>query len=115
MFKALHEDGRMLVYGSLTGEPIRVGQDPRDILSGRRTLEVFWLGYWLTKLDESGFYPPGTPAGFQLVQDIEALMRDDVLVTSPGRTYSLDEIGIAVAQAESVGRHGKVLLNPGQP
>jgi NADPH:quinone reductase-like Zn-dependent oxidoreductase len=112
IFKALHEDGRMLVYGSLTGEPIRVGADPRDILSGRRTLEVFWLGYWLPRLDESGFYPPGTPAGFQLAQDIEALMRDDVLVTSPGRTYPLDEMGIAVAQAESVGRHGKVLLVP---
>jgi NADPH2:quinone reductase len=26
MFKALHEDGRMLVYGSLTGEPIRVAR-----------------------------------------------------------------------------------------
>jgi NADPH:quinone reductase-like Zn-dependent oxidoreductase len=110
IFEALHEDGRMLVYGSLTGEAIRVGEDPRDILSGRRILEVFWLGYWLPRLDESGFYPPGTPAGLQLVQDIEALMRDDVLVTSPGRTYSLDEIGTAVAQAESVGRHGKVLL-----
>jgi NADPH:quinone reductase-like Zn-dependent oxidoreductase len=114
MFKALDEDGRMLVYGSLTGEPTRIGEDPRDILSGRRTLEVFWLGYWLPRLDESGFYPPGTPAGVQLAQDIEALMRDDVLVTSPGRTYSLDEIGTAVAQAESVGRHGKVLLNPAQ-
>jgi NADPH:quinone reductase-like Zn-dependent oxidoreductase len=112
MFKALGEDGRMLVYGSLTGEPIRMGEDPRDILSGRRTLEVFWLGYWLPRLDASGFYPSGTPAGLQLGQDIAALMRDDVLVTSPGRTYSLDEIGIAVAQAESVGRHGKVLLNP---
>jgi NADPH:quinone reductase-like Zn-dependent oxidoreductase len=110
IFKALHEDGRMLVYGSLTGEPIRVGEDPRHILSGRRILEVFWLGYWLPRLDESGFYPPGTPARSQLVKDIEALMRDDILVTSPGQTYSLDEIGIAVAQAESVGRHGKVLL-----
>jgi NADPH:quinone reductase-like Zn-dependent oxidoreductase len=110
MFKALHEDGRMLVYGSLTGEPIRVGEDPRDILSGRRTLEVFWLGYWLPRLDESGFYATGTPAGSQLAQDIEALMRDDVLVTAPGRTYSLDDIGIAVEEAESVGRHGKVLL-----
>jgi NADPH:quinone reductase-like Zn-dependent oxidoreductase len=112
MFKALHEEGRMLVYGSLTGEPIRMGEDPRHILSGRRTLEVFWLGYWLPRLDESGFYPTGTPAGSQLAQDIEALMRDDILVTSPGRTYSLDEIGIAVAHAESLGRRGKVLLNP---
>jgi NADPH2:quinone reductase len=112
IFKALHEDGRMLVYGSLTGEPIRVGEDPRDILSGRRTLEVYWLGYWLPRLDESGFYPAGTPAGSQLVQEIETLVRDDVLVTSPGHTYSLDEIDSAVAEAESVGRHGKALLNP---
>jgi NADPH:quinone reductase-like Zn-dependent oxidoreductase len=109
MFKALHEDGRMLVYGSLTGEPIRMGDDPRHILSGRRILEVFWLGYWLPRL----FYPPGTPVGLQLANDIAALMRDDILVTSPGQTYSLDEIGVAVTQAESVGRRGKVLLNPG--
>jgi NADPH2:quinone reductase len=114
VFKALDEDGRMLVYGSLSSEPLRVGEDPREILSGRRTLEVFWLGYWLPRLDESGFYPAGTPARLQLVKEIEALMRDDVLVTSPGRTYSLDEVGVAVAQAESVGRHGKVLLNPAQ-
>ncbi|HMJ35908.1 MAG TPA: zinc-dependent alcohol dehydrogenase family protein [Baekduia sp.] len=112
MFKALHEEGRMLVYGSLTGEPLRVGEDPRDILSGRRTVEVFWLGYWLPRLDESGFYAPGAPAAVQLVHDIEALVRDDVLVTSPGHTYSLDEIRIAVVEAESVGRNGKVLLRP---
>ena len=114
MFKALHEDGKMLVYGSLTGEPIRMGDDPRDILSGRRILEVFWLGYWLPRLDEAGFYPPGTPARLQLAQEIEALMRGDILVTSSGQMYSLDEIGVAVAQAESVGRNGKVLLSPGQ-
>ena len=114
MFKALHEEGRMLVYGSLTGAPIRVGEDPRDILSGRRTLEVFWLGYWLPRLDECGFYPTGTPASVQLAQDIEALMRHGILVTSPGRRYSLDETAAAVGQAEAVGRHGKVLLDPTQ-
>jgi hypothetical protein len=73
---------------------------------------VFWLGYWLPRLDASGFYPPGTPARFQLMNDIETLMRDEILVTSPGRTYGLDEIGNAVVQAEAVGRDGKVLLNP---
>ena len=115
MFEALADDGRMLVYGSLTGEPIRVGDDPRHILSGRRRLEVFWLGYWLPRLDQAGFYPPGRPAQSQLAQEIEALMRDGVLVTSAGRTYSLEEISSAVAQAEAVGRHGKVLLIPDQP
>jgi NADPH:quinone reductase-like Zn-dependent oxidoreductase len=73
---------------------------------------VYWLGYWLPRLDESGFYPPDRPAQLQLAEDIEALMRDGVLVTSPGRTYTFDEIGSALAHAEAVGREGKVLLVP---
>jgi NADPH:quinone reductase len=105
MFKALHEEGRMLVYGSLTGEPIRVGEDPRYILAGRRVLEVFWLGYWLPRLE--------TEARRQLADAIAGLIRDGTLETSPGRRYSLDEIGVAVTQAESVGGQGKVLLIPG--
>lgn len=106
MFKALHEDGRMLVYGSLTGEPIRVGEDPRYILAGHRILEVYWLGYWLPRLEEK--------ERRQLAQDIATLIRDGILETSPGRKYSLDEIGDAVARAETMGRQGKVLLVPGK-
>jgi NADPH:quinone reductase-like Zn-dependent oxidoreductase len=105
MYQALGEEGRMLVYGSLTGEPIRVGADPRFILAGRRILEVFWLGYWFHKLDETGRR--------DLIQEIVTLLRDGILVTSTAaRTFSLDEIGAAVTQAESMGRQGKVLLIP---
>ncbi len=104
MYKALGEDGRMLVYGSLTREPILVGDDPRYILSGRRILEVFWLGYWLPRLDEA--------AQRRLMQDVADLVRAGVLQTSVGRKYSLDEVDAAVAQAESAGRHGKVFLIP---
>jgi NADPH:quinone reductase len=104
MFKALHEDGRMLVYGSLTGEPIRVGDDPRYILAGRRVVEVFWLGYWLPRL--------GTEERRQLMDAIAGLVRDGILETSPGDQYALDQIGAAVTQAESVGHQGKVLLVP---
>jgi len=104
MYQALGEEGRMLVYGSLTGEPIRVGADPRFILAGRRILEVFWLGYWFPRLDET--------ARRQLVQEIITLMRDGLLVTSAARTFSLDEIGSAVTQAEATGRQGKILLVP---
>jgi NADPH2:quinone reductase len=106
MFKALHEEGRMLVYGSLTGEPIRVGEDPRYVLSGRRVLEVYWLGYWLPRLDET--------ARHQLAEDIATLLHDGILETCPGHTYSLGEIVAAVGQAESTGRQGKVLLVPGK-
>ncbi len=114
MFKALHEDGRMLVYGSLSGEPIRIGEDPRAIISGNRTLEVFWLGYWAPRLDQTGWYAADTPAQFQLIKEIEELMRHGVLVTSPGHTHALDQVAEAVAEAEKVGRQGKVLLIPEQ-
>jgi NADPH:quinone reductase len=106
MFRALHEDGRMLAYGSLTGEPIRVGEDPRFILAGRRVLEVFWLGYWLPRLT--------TQERHELTDAIAGLVRDGVIETVPGLRYSLDEIDTAVAQAESVGKKGKVLLTPGE-
>ncbi|MGW4205293.1 zinc-dependent alcohol dehydrogenase family protein [Streptomyces sp. NPDC004726] len=105
IFKSLHEDGRMLVYGSLTGEPIRVGDDPRFILAGRRILEVYWLGYWLPRLTEE--------QRKQLGQDITDLMREGIVETSPGRKFSLDEIDEAVVQAEQKGRQGKVFLVPG--
>jgi NADPH:quinone reductase-like Zn-dependent oxidoreductase len=51
----------------------------------------------------------------QLIDEIADLMREGVLVTSPGTKHPLDEIQAAVTQAESVGRNGKVLLAPSQP
>jgi len=112
IFRSLSEDGRMLLYGSLTGEGVRVGDDPRLTLSGRRTLEVYWLGYWLPRLHKSGFFPPGRPAIQQLIDEIADLIRARVLETSPGKRFGLDQIHAAVAEAESVGRSGKVLIAP---
>ena len=106
MFKALDVNGRMLVYGSLTGEPIRVGDDPRYILSGRRVLEVYWLGYWLHRLDDE--------ARQQLLKEVMSLIHEGILETAPGCAYALDEITTAVTQAESIGRQGKVVLVPGK-
>jgi NADPH:quinone reductase-like Zn-dependent oxidoreductase len=114
IFRSLHQDGRMLIYGSLTGEPIRVGGDPRFTLSGRRTLEVYWLGYWLPRLEDSGFYPSGAPAVAQLIDEIAELMREGVLATAVGTKYPLAEIHAAVIEAESEARSGKVFLAPGQ-
>lgn len=104
MYQALSDDGRMLVYGSLTGEPIRVGADPRFILAGHRILEVYWLGYWLQGLDEE--------ARRKLFGEIVTLMREGVVGTESARTFSLDEFGVAIKQAEAPGRKGKILLVP---
>lgn len=104
MYQALSDDGRMLVYGSLTGEPIRVGVDPRFILAGNRILEVYWLGYWLARLDDA--------ARRNLFDEIVALMREGVLGTTRAVTFPLDEVGAAVKQAEARDRQGKVLFMP---
>ena len=112
IFRSLSEDGHMLVYGSLSGEGISVGDDPRLTLSGRRTLEVYWLGYWLPRLAESGFFAPDRPAMPQLIDEIVELVRRGILGTSPGKKFRLDEIRAAVTEAESVARSGKVLLEP---
>lgn len=104
MYQALSDDGHMLVYGSLTGEPIRVGADPRFILAGDRILEVFWLGAFLPRLDDA--------ARQNLFGEIAALMREGVLGTTRAVTFSLDEIRAAVRQAEARGKLGKVLLVP---
>lgn len=104
IYQSLGEEGRMLVYGSLTREPIRVGVDPRSILAGRRILEVFWLGYWLPRLDDA--------ARRGLLEEIVTLMRQGILVTSIGRRFPLDDVAAAVKQSEAKGRSGKVLLVP---
>ena len=111
IFRSLSEDGHMLVYGSLTGEGISVGDDPRLTLSGRRTL-VYWLGYWLPRLDKSGFFAPDRPAVPQLIDEIVGLIREGILETSPGKRFSLDDIHAAVTEAETVARDGKVFLAP---
>jgi NADPH:quinone reductase-like Zn-dependent oxidoreductase len=104
IFRSLSEDGRMLLYGSLTRQGISVGDDPRLTLSGRRTLEVYWLGYWLPRLDQSGFFPPDRPAIPQLIDEIVELIRQGILSTAPGKKFGLDDIRAAVTEAESVGQ-----------
>jgi NADPH:quinone reductase len=112
IFRSLSEDGRMLLYGSLTGKGISVGDDPRLTLSGRRILEVYWLGYWLPRLDKSGFFATDRPALPQLIDECLELIRQGVLNTSPGKKFRLDDIHAAVAESESVGHSGKVFLAP---
>jgi NADPH:quinone reductase len=112
IYRSLSDDGHMLVYGSLSREGIRVGDDPRLTLSGRRVLEGFWLGFWLPRLNEAGFFGSGRPAIPQLIDEIIELIRNGILRTSPGQKFSLDDITAAVTAAESVGHDGKVLLAP---
>ena len=100
VLRSLAADGRLVVYGTLSGEPI--GIDPRVLISGRLTVEGFWLGHWMRERS--------IPALLLLFREIASLIRKGVLHSEIGRTFPLDQIVDAARHAETVGRHGKVLV-----
>jgi NADPH:quinone reductase-like Zn-dependent oxidoreductase len=103
VFNALGDDGRMLVYGTLSQEPLRI--DPRRMIAGKRVVEGFWLGHWSRQQN--------IPAMFRLFRAIARLMRTGILTTEIGGQYPLEQVADAVREAEAVGRRGKVLLRIG--
>jgi NADPH2:quinone reductase len=104
VFNSLGIGGRMLLYGTLEDAPIRV--DPRTMIAGKRVVEGFYLGHWAADRSKVKM--------LLLFREIADLIRKGVLATELGREYPLEAIGDAVRDAESVGRHGKVLLRIGQ-
>jgi NADPH2:quinone reductase len=101
--ESLGQGGRMLVYGTLSGEPIPL--DPRVLMVGGKRVEGFWLSEWSRG--------QGALAMLTLFRQINRLMKAGVLVTDVGGTFPLDEVQAAVRQAETPGRPGKVLLRIG--
>jgi NADPH:quinone reductase len=105
VFNALADESRMLVYGTLTGEPIQV--DPRLMISGRRVLEGFWLGHWMRQRS--------IPAALMVFREIAKLMRAGILTSEIGAKFPLEAAGDAANVAVAPGRKGKVLLQIGSP
>ncbi len=85
VFRSLGPGGRMVVYGTLSGEPI--GIDPRHLIAGRKVIEGFWLGHWMR--DRS------IPSLLMLFREIAALIRQDVLSSGIGSVFSLDQVAEA--------------------
>jgi NADPH:quinone reductase-like Zn-dependent oxidoreductase len=96
----LGRGGRLLVYGTLAGEPIAI--DPRVLLVGQKRVEGFWLSEWVR--DQSVLRL------LMLFRRIGRLMREGVLASEVGSTFPLHEVRAAVQQAARPGRQGKVLL-----
>jgi NADPH2:quinone reductase len=104
VFRSLAEGGRVLLYGTLSGEPIEV--DPRLVISGPRSVEGFWLGHWMRARS--------IPSALLLFREIAALIRAGVLRSEIGQVYPLSEIKEGAREAGTIGRQGKVLLRLGQ-
>ncbi len=100
----LGRGGRMVVYGTLAGEPLSI--DPRVLLVGQKRVEGFWLSEWVRDRK------PWTM--LWLFRQIGKLMRAGVLVSEVGKSFALTDIHAAVRQAALPGRQGKVLLRMGE-
>jgi NADPH:quinone reductase-like Zn-dependent oxidoreductase len=95
--------GRLIIYGTLSGEPLPVS--PRELIASSATMEGFWLGYWMARLS--------LPGRLLLVRTLTGLILEGVLASEVGQSFPLEKIAEAVRDSEKVGRGGKVLLKIG--
>lgn len=103
--QCLREEGRLLVYGSLSGMPIHLA--PRTLITPRARIEGFWLGPWM--LAQS------LPSKLRLIRRVTHLIKQGVLTTEIGDEFPLIEIRAALSAAAKPGRAGKVLLRMSDP
>ncbi len=104
LVRSLGHGGRMLVYGTLSDEPLRF--DSRVLMVGGKSVAGFWLSEWVR---DQG---PLTMLG--LFRKIIKLMRAGVLVSEVGESFPLEKVAEAARRAAEPGRTGKVLLRMGQ-
>ncbi|QDT50137.1 Alcohol dehydrogenase [Symmachiella dynata] len=99
--QSLGKGGRMLVFGTLSGEPLSFS--PRDIMTPDANIAGFWLSNHMNLLNLIG--------KLKLVKMVKTLLRDGTLTADVGETFPLDKVCDAVQAAEQSGRAGKVLLS----
>lgn len=101
--QALAAQGRLLVYGTLSNQPIPL--DPRDLIGGQKAIEGFWLSEWVVQQNALRM--------LGLFRQIVTLMRAGVLTTPVAAVYALDQLPQALEHVERAARGGKVLLKIG--
>ncbi len=102
--QALGAEGRLLVYGTLSGQPMAL--DTRTLMVGHKSVEGFWLSEWVRGRK--------VLAMLRLFRTIRSLLQAGVLTSEVGATFALADIQKAVVQAAQPGRAGKVLLKMGE-
>jgi NADPH:quinone reductase-like Zn-dependent oxidoreductase len=98
--RCLAPGGRLLLYGTLSGEPLTI--DPRTLMVADARVEGFWLSNWVGQ--------QSTLTMLGLFRRINRLMAAEVLASETAASFPLEEVRAAVKQAEAPGRNGKVLL-----
>jgi len=100
LIQALSPRGRLLVYGTLSGDPVPL--DTRVLMGGQRIIEGFWLSEWV---NEQGVFRM-----LGLFNQITSLMRVGVLTTPVTATYTFEQLSQAIEHVGQAARGGKILL-----
>jgi NADPH:quinone reductase-like Zn-dependent oxidoreductase len=103
--RSLGTHGRMLVYGTLSEQPITL--HPRVLMVGQKQIQGFWLSEWTKEQSKVTM--------LSLFRTVQQLLRAGVLTSEVGTTFAMDDVRKAAAQASQPGRQGKVLLRLGEP
>ena len=100
MILSLARNGKMLVYGRMSGEPLKF--EPGDIMKGQKTIQGFWLSEWAKD--------QGVLTMLGLFGKLGSLIREGVLDTPAGSVFELDNFKNALIEAESESKGGKIYL-----
>jgi NADPH:quinone reductase-like Zn-dependent oxidoreductase len=92
--------GRLVLYGTLSGQPVSI--DPRAMMIKELRVEGFWLSHWVRQQN------PLTMLG--LFRRIGRLFESGVLVTPIAASFALSDFAKAVQLAQDPSRNGKVLF-----
>ncbi|WP_171188903.1 zinc-dependent alcohol dehydrogenase family protein [Alienimonas chondri] len=98
--RCLGEGGRLISFGTLSGEPLAV--PARHLLFHGIRIEGFWLGKWMAAA--------GLPAKLGVMRAVGKLLSAGVIANDVGESFPLNRIAEAAAAAERPGRGGKVWL-----
>ncbi len=98
--RALAPGGRLLVYGTLSEQPLTI--DPRILIAEDKRIEGFLLSTWARNQNLL------TMLG--LFRRINKLLAAGILTSEIGASFPLEQIKEAVKLANQPGRSGKVLL-----
>ena len=98
----LAKHGTLLTFGALSLEPIQVNSG--TMIFKDLTIKSFWLTTWFPALRAEDQQ--------RISREVLGMLTQQQLKANVEATYPLDEVVKAVAQADSSGRDGKVILKP---
>jgi len=102
VIRSLGQGGRMLAYGTLSGQPLTFS--PRTLMTVGSSVEGFWLGHFVQQR--------GLLFRLSLVRRLTQLIRSGILSTEIANTWPLEQAAAAIHAAEDSSVSGKCLLRP---